>query len=110
MSQIHSLINCPDLQDQLNRFGLECDPTKIREALVLQDWVYSPSNGIGGRMNRIGGLTSPGQGKSRIVELIYSPRILTSEVQENTGRDNCTNTNIIGETSTTYDVGDNYLM
>jgi len=110
MSQLHTLINCPELQEQLNTYFTMCDPTKLREDLVLQNFLLSPGNGVGGSQKKVGSLTSPGKGKSRQVELVYSPRILESEVDEDTGRDTCTSTNVIGETSETYDVGDNYVQ
>jgi len=106
MSQINTLVNCPELQTELNDL-FTCDPTLITEPLVLQAFLRSPANLGGTRMQQ---MLSPGGGKSRIVEVVYSPRLDEGNVQVDTGRDDCTNENVIGETSTTYDVGNSYVQ
>lgn len=110
MSQISSLISCPQLQGDLNEYWSTCDPTKLREPLVLQQFLYSEANSVGGRANKLKEAASPGGGKRRDVEYIYSPRILESEVDDNTNRDSCTSSNVIGETSTLVQIGDSYVQ
>lgn len=110
MSQLSGIISCPQIQGQLNEFWATCDPTKIREGTVLQDFLYSEANAIGGSPKKMTERVSPGGGKVRQVEYIYSPRILESEVAEDTGRDDCTSSNQIGETSTVVTIPDSYVQ
>lgn len=110
MSQLSGLISCPEIQGQLNEFWSICDPTKLREGTPLQDVLYSSLNSMGGSARKMTDRVSPGGGKVRQVEYIYSPRILESEVAEDTGRDDCTSSNTIGETSVTVEVPETYVQ
>lgn len=107
MSQLSSFVSCPDLQDMLNTYITNCDPTRIREPLALQNVLYSEENRGGTQQVKVGELVSPGGGKVRKAQLVYSPRLLESSVDEGTGRDQCTASNIIGETSAEYTISEN---
>lgn len=110
MSQLNGLISCPQIQGDLIEFWDTCDPTKYREDTPLQNILNSSINSMGGNPKKMQERVSPGGGKVRQVEYIYSPRILTSEVSSNTGRDSCVSTNTIGETSMIVDVPEDYVQ
>jgi len=92
-----SLISCPEIQGQLN----EAFPTFQREPAPLTEFLLSPMNTDGVLQKSV----SPGRGKSRRVELIYTPRPLESEVSTSRSSD-CSSTNVAGEESEQYEVGD----
>lgn len=108
MSQLTTLVNCPEIQTYLNTLFIEKDPTLITEPLVLTEFLLSPANLMGVKQN-IKDLVTPGGGKKRIVEVVYSPRLSESDVQDSVGNDDCTGDPVAGETTAQYDVGDRYF-
>lgn len=94
------LINCPDLQDELNGYYTSCDPTKTREMAPLVQFLKSPVNTNGLLQSRIAG----GNGKKRAIELTYTPRIRETEVGDNATGVNCTNSNESGMLSHTCEI------
>jgi len=109
MSQLSDYINCPDIQLRMNEI-IDCDPTVINEGNVLTNFLLSQTNLSGARQGKLQSTVSPGNSKSRRVEVVYSPRLTEDGTMINTGRDNCSTDEKIGETSVIYDVGDNYIQ
>ena len=108
MSQISTLINCPQLQSQINNtFG--ADPTKYNEGVPFTQFVLSDFN-TSNTEQKLSSRTAPGGGKRREVELVYSPRLSESGVSNSTGREDCTSTNQVGELSELYTIGDTYIQ
>jgi len=103
---IATLISCPEIQAQLNEIWVN-DANIKREDLPLTELLLSPFN-VGG--NQLQKVVSPGDGKSRLVDLIYTPRALESETSESTGNTECVSSNVPTELSTQYDVGSDYLQ
>lgn len=98
---ISAFISCPTLQDNLNGY-FGCDRTKtlkMNETSLVQ-FLVSPVNTNGNLQNQI----YPGNGKKRSVELIYKPRLSTSEVSDTIDYDNCTATQKWGMLSETYEL------
>lgn len=109
MSSITTLINCPEIQAELNgHFGE--DPTLTVEPLVLTEFLLSDFNTAATEQQSLKEKVSPGGGKSRIVELIYSPRLSESDVSDSEGNESCTADDPPGDVSQQYDVGDRYLQ
>lgn len=102
-------MNCPELQLRINEI-ITRDPQIIREDTVLNNFLLSDMNLAGARQGKLQSAVSPGNGKSRLVEVVYSPRLQEDDVNVNTGRDDCSTDNKIGDTSVTYDVGNNYIQ
>lgn len=98
-----SLIPCPQIQQDLNSLFTTCDPTKIRESIKFLEFIRSADNTSGVIQSQI----SRGGGKTRDVEVTYTPRILESEVSTDTTQ-TCVSTNEAGMLSETYslDCGD----
>lgn len=109
MSQLNTYVNCPDLQLRINEI-ITRDPQIIREDTVLNNFLLSDMNLAGARQGKLQSSVSPGSGKSRRVEVVYSPRLQESDVNVNSGRDDCSTDNKVGDTSYVYDVGDNYIQ
>ena len=93
-----SLVACPNLQEDLDRiFGAE--PAKYYiEPVPFTQYLMSPANRSDLKM-----MVSPGSAKTRTVQAIYQPRILSSEVQSNVS-DYCNASTERGTTSTTYSI------
>lgn len=102
MSHINSnLISCPQLQEDLTTQFTTCIPQNRRELLGFWEFLMSPTNRSGMLQNQI----SPGDGKRRDVELLYTPRILESEVNTNVSTPVCASSNEAGQLSETYNIG-----
>jgi hypothetical protein len=110
MSQLASLVNCPEIQVELNKLFTDQDPTLITEPLVLTEFLLSPANASGVGQRSLKEMTTPGGGKKRIVEVLYSPRLSEADVSDSTGNTDCTGDAVAGETTTQYDVGDRYFQ
>jgi hypothetical protein len=98
-----SIIACPTLQDQLNQhFLTQANPLDAREKQGFTDLFLNSSINTNGLLqNKI----SPGRGKKRIVELIYTPPILESEIGTTPAK-LCTSTNEAGMLSEQYEIAD----
>lgn len=104
MSHITSnLISCPQLQEDLTTQFTTCIPQNRRELLGFWEFLMSPTNTSGVIQKSI----NPGNGKRRDVELLYTPRILESEINTNVSTPVCTSTNEAGQLSETYTIGCN---
>lgn len=103
---IATLISCPEIQAQLLEVWVN-DPSIKREDLPLTELLLSPFN-VGD--NKLQKVVSPGNGKSRLVDLIYTPRQLESAVSSSTGHDDCVSSNVPTELSKQYDVGTDYFQ
>lgn len=110
MSQsLNDLIACPTIQDQLNQHFLQgANPLDAREKQGFTDlFLTSAINTNGILQSKV----SPGRGKRRAVELLYSPPLLESEIGSSPAK-KCTSTNEKGLLSSTYDLdedeGTNY--
>jgi len=107
MSQLSQYVNCPEIQTAYDRMFMECDPQLTTEPLVLTDFLQSPENTSNVLQKRV----SPGNGKIREVDMLYSPRLSEADVLVGTGNELCESPNTIGETTTRYtlDSTDYYL-
>ena len=72
-----SLVNCPDVQVELNNFYQTCDASMLREPMPFFDFLWSDVN-VGGLQQ----VVTPGGGKIRNVVLRYDKRILEADVNE----------------------------
>lgn len=99
MSYIADLISCPDRQEQLNTlFG--CDKStmlKTNESSIAQ-FLVSPIN----TNNLLKQTISPGAGKLRNVEAVFTPRIKSDDVGTSINRESCVATTPHGNRSETY--------
>ena len=109
MSQLSTLVNCPEIQVFLNGMFANQDPTLITEPLVLTEFLLSPANRSGVQFS-LKEVVAPGGGKKRQVDVVYSPRLSETEVAENEGNTDCTANPAPGDTTATYDVGDDYVQ
>lgn len=109
MSQINTVINCPEIQKWINNLFTIQDPTLITEPLVLTEYLLSPANRSGAEQS-LKQQVAPGGGKKRIVQVKYSPRLSEAEVQENEGNTDCVANPAPGETTAEYEVGDDYVQ
>jgi hypothetical protein len=98
-----SIIACPDIQDQLNQhFLTQANPLDAREKQDFTDvFVNSALNTNGILQSKV----SPGRGKRRTVELIYTPPILESEIGTTPAKA-CTSSNEAGMLSESYELAD----
>lgn len=104
MSHILSdIISCPNIQDDLNgHFLTQANPLDAREKQGFLDmFVNSPINTNGVLQSKV----SPGRGKKRVVELIYTPPILEDEIGTSPAK-KCTSTNEAGMLSEQYELAD----
>lgn len=102
MSQLSTYVNCPEIQTAYDRMFQECDPQLTVEPLVLTDFFQSPEN----TNNVLSTRVSPGNGKIRTVEMLYSPRLSEADVLVGDGNTLCESPNTIGETTATYTLED----
>ena len=70
------------------------------EPLPIIGFLFSPENNA----QLLERNAVPTAGKKRIVELVYSRRVLEAEVTNTIDYDTCTSTDKRGETSTTFDI------
>jgi hypothetical protein len=110
MSQsLSTLVTCANIQDQLNtHFLTQMNPLDVREKQLFTDvFVNSALNTNGILQSKV----SPGRGKKKAVELIYTPPLLESEIGSSPEK-KCTSTNEKGALSHTYEIetdeGSNY--
>ena len=91
------LIACPDIQTAIDNNFLNCDPTKLQEYTPLVQFLNSGAN-----TNHVLDKTiSPGRGKLRNVNMVYTPRVRETEVSNSTATV-CTSSNASGMISETY--------
>lgn len=95
MSALTSFIDCANLQGQLG--DIFC--TGRFEDTPIINFLFSSFNNNGILEQR----AVPTAGKKRTVELLYSPRVLESEVETTVDHD-CTANTVRGETSQLYDL------
>lgn len=102
MSDTIAICSCPELQEQLfDNFDV-CDKTKIsplHETSLIQ---YLVSDVNAGDLQQ---KVSPGRGKLRQVDLLYTPRILPSDFSSTPAKV-CVSTNTDGCLSETYQIDD----
>lgn len=99
---VSDVIACPKIQEDLNnQFLTNKVPNRNAEPQGFTDFVLSPFNTDGIVQIQ----TSPGGGKKRTVELVYTPPILEVEVGTTPAK-KCTSTNEAGQLSQDYEVGD----
>ena len=103
MSYLSNLIQCPTIQTDINAFG--CDKSvmlKLNETGLVQ-FVVSPVN----TGNTLKQLISPGAGKLKSVELVYTPRIKADDVATVITRESCVASTPHGNRSATYTLDPN---
>jgi hypothetical protein len=98
---LSGLISCPQIQEDLNLQFTRSSPLNKMEPQGFTDFVLSPLNTNGTLQNKV----SPGGGKKRKVELVYTPPILESEIGTNPIK-KCTSDNEAGQLSEEYELGD----
>lgn len=97
---IGTLIECPQIQEDINfNFFQNTDVSGAKEPQGFTDFVVSPTN-TNGLLQR---KASPGNGKLRVVELVYTPPILESAILTAPAKV-CTSSNEAGQKSTTFDI------
>jgi hypothetical protein len=96
MSSLTTFVDCPNLQSRLeDTFCMGAS-----EPLPIIGFLFSPENNA----QLLERNAVPTAGKKRIVELVYSRRVLEAEVTNTIDYDTCTSTDKRGETSTTFDI------
>jgi hypothetical protein len=98
---LSTFVNCPTLQEGLDNF-FGCDYTKTlkNNEVSLLKTLLSPANS-GGVLDKI---VSPGQGKLKTIELVYTPRIPNGAVGTTIDPNDCTATEKFGDRSETYTI------
>lgn len=94
MSSLTTFVDCPNLQGRLEEIFCTGRP----EETPIINFLFSSYNNNGILEQR----AVPTMGKKRTVELLWSPRMLESEVETTVDHD-CTANQVRGETSATYD-------
>lgn len=99
-ANLSSYISCPAIQNVLNgdKF-VNFDPTTQRAVPNLTRVLASPLNTQGVLQNQI----APGGGRTRTVQVTYSPRLLTSATSDSP-IDGCTTTDNYGELDYNYEI------
>lgn len=92
------LQSCPNMQDAINNYFLTCNSEFYKEPMPMAEFITSEMN-----RNGVTQLVSPGQGKTRTVELTYSKMISESEVTEDAER-TCTATTKRGNCLAEYSI------
>lgn len=108
MSTVSGFINCPELQVQLNMLFANVEPETVTEPLVFTGFLLSDANLSGSRQMQLKDMVSPGGGKKRRVQVVYSPRIPEASVKSNTGDTNCVADPVVGEVDEIYEIGEDY--
>jgi hypothetical protein len=100
---LSEIIACPNIQDQLNQhFLLGMNPIDAREKQgFTDDFVMSSFNTNGILQSKV----SPGRGKKRVVQLLYTPPILEDEIGTTPAK-KCTSDNEAGMLSENYELAD----
>jgi hypothetical protein len=97
------IIACPTIQDQLNQhFLTQMNPLDAREKQGFTDMFVNSSLNTNGILQS---KVNPGGGKKRVVELIYTPPVLESEIGTSPAK-KCTSTNEAGMLSEQYELAD----
>jgi len=101
MSYISSLIACPDGQAKINGY-FGCDKARLLKLneTGLTQFLFSPVN-TNGVLNKT---VSPGGNKIKTIELLYTPRILTTDITTSVNRKDCTAVTPHGNRSETYTI------
>jgi hypothetical protein len=104
---VTDIISCPQIQQDINDNFLKGDPTAAAEVQSFTDFVVNPVNTSNILQRKI----SPGGGKKRDVQLLWTPPILESEIGTSPAK-KCTSSNEAGMLDKTYtldtDEGVNY--
>lgn len=93
------LVACPTLQSQLNDHFETCDPQFIGEPMPHFEFVMSAPN-----RGPLEQLVSPGNGKTRTVQLKYRQRISESDVSANQTNPTCVATTFRGDRWIDYSI------
>jgi len=101
MSLPIGLIPCPEIQGRINEYFLGTTGESNIEALPALEYLNSPSNA-----GNIQTTVSPGNGKLRNLDIVYTPRILESQVIQAESRA-CLATEKYGELKATYSIDEN---
>lgn len=96
MSSLNTFVDCPNLQDRLEDVFCMGAP----ESLPIVSFIFSEQNNASVLEQR----AVTNTGNKRVVELVYSRRVLESEVDNYINYDTCTAGIVRGETSTTFDL------
>lgn len=97
MSYILSqLTACPTIQADLRRYFAICP---VNEFMPFMEFLGSGINNRGLQQE-----ISPGRGKVRKVQLVYTPRLLESTVAENQPNPVCTGGDFVGDNQVEYDI------
>lgn len=76
---VGSLIDCPKLQDKIDGYFTACPPGQItNDRIDFLEFLVSPMN----RANILNSRVNPGSGKTRTVQLTWTPRILEDEISD----------------------------
>lgn len=92
------LQSCPNMQGQINDYFLTCNSSAYSEPMPFAEFITSALN-----KNGVTQLVSPGQGKTRTVELVYSKMISESETTTDQER-TCTATTKRGNCVAEYTI------
>ena len=97
---------CPEIQDDLNSYFTQCDPTKLIAAheVGMVRFLNSPTNRSGIFQSQI----TPGNGKKKMLQLTYTPRILPSEIGTSCEKV-CSSNTAYGNLCHEYEMGDDCL-
>ncbi|REJ84528.1 MAG: hypothetical protein DWQ44_08990 [Bacteroidetes bacterium] len=100
MSGSNLIANCPDIQDELNNYFLECDASALRQPAPFFDFLWSDLNRSG-----IQQMIAPGGGKIKKVVLRYDQLIMEDEATEvNMLEKSCTAETKRGELTESYTI------
>lgn len=95
-----TMVACPDIQGRLDNYINTCSASSLREDIPFFDFLWSDANRTGIQQSVV-----PGGGKTKTLQLVYSQRILESEVQAVSSCDgDCTATSVRGNLSTDYSI------
>lgn len=97
---LDTYIDCEAVQEPLNGYFTNFDPTANRDSNTFLKFLSSPENKQG---IKIGDLIDPGNGRKKMVKLLYMPRFPEHEAGSDPC-DTCQTGEPFGELSTTYDL------
>lgn len=90
---------CPNMQKFLNAHFSNCDNGMVKETFPFAEFIASPANNMG-----LDQVVHPGQGKTRVVDLLYTKRIPEASVLENQANPKCTASQKFGQCSAQYTI------
>lgn len=102
MAILTTIAKCPDLQSDLYNHFVNTNTSAYIETPGFLRFLTSETNRNG--VEQIGDFVSPGNGKTRTVQLRYEQRLPESFVTGGTFDLNCAPTQIVGDTTTTYEI------